>query len=177
MNLLVEVAGRRILFLTSVISMTLIFVIWTVLSAINQQRDFKDTSLGTGVIVMIFLFELAHIMGFNGPSLTYTTEILPTHLRAKGMNILQVKNVLWNIFNGYVNAIAMEAIEWKHYIVWCLVLGVIDVPVVHFFFPETRRRTLEEVAVIFDGDEAFHTDDGKAAQTEKMPMGDEKVLQ
>ena len=176
MNLLVEVAGRRKLFLTSVISMTLIFVIWTVLSAINQQREFKDTSLGTGVIVMIFLFELAHIMGFNGPSFTYTTEILPTHLRAKGMNILQVMNVLWNIFNGYVNAIAMEAIEWKYYIVWCLVLGVIDVPIVYFCFPETRRRTLEEVAVIFDGDEAFHVGDGKAAAREEPPEAGEKVL-
>ena len=164
MNLLVEKAGRRRLFLFSTISMTLIFTIWTILSAINQQRDFMDKGLGAGVVVMIFFFELAHIAGFNGPSYVYTTEILPTSLRAKGSNIVQVLNVSWNIFNSYVNPIAMDAIEWKYYIVWCLVIGVIDVPVVYFFFPETRRRTLEEVAVIFDGEQAFHRTDGKSGE-------------
>ena len=162
LNMFTEIAGRRKLFLTSTISMCLIFVVWTVLSAINQQRDFKDKSLGTGVIVMIFFFELAHIMGFNGPSYVYMTEILPTPMRAKGSNIMQVFNTLFGIFNSYVNPIAMAAIEWKYYIVWCLVIGVIDIPTIYFFFPETKRRTLEEVAIIFDGDDAFHVKgDGK----------------
>lgn len=79
----VELAGRRRLFLISTIGMLGSFIIWTVLSAINEQRNFKDTSLGSGVISMIFFFYLFYNMGLNGPPWLYVCEILPTHLRAK----------------------------------------------------------------------------------------------
>ena len=163
-NLLIEKAGRRRLFLISTCGMSISFIIWTILSAINQERDFKDPSLGRGVIVMIFIYLLFEVLGFNGPSYVYTTEVLTTELRAKGSTILQVMNTLWGIFNSYVNAIGMKDLEWKYYIVWCISITLIDIPVVYFFFPETKRRTLEEVAIIFDGAKAFTVTNAKARE-------------
>jgi len=52
---LVEIAGRRKLFLFSMVGMLTSYVIWTILSAINEQRNFSDPSLGSGVLTMIFL--------------------------------------------------------------------------------------------------------------------------
>ena len=37
-------------------SMAIFYIIWTALSAINQQRNFEQTSLGEGVLAMIFLY-------------------------------------------------------------------------------------------------------------------------
>lgn len=37
-------------------AMAIFYIIWTVLSAINQQRNFEQTSLGEGVLAMIFLY-------------------------------------------------------------------------------------------------------------------------
>lgn len=150
----VEIAGRRRLFLISTVGMMCSFIIWTILSAINEQRAFKDTSLGAGVITMIFIFNLFYNMGLNGPPWLYVCEILPTHLRAKGVNIMQLSATCVLIFNGYANPVAMEAISWKYYIVYCCVLAV-EIVLVYFFFPETKGRSLEEVAFIFDGDKAF----------------------
>lgn len=64
------------------------------------------------------------------------------------------------IFNGYANPVAMEAISWRYYIVYICVLAV-EVVLVFFFFPETKGKTLEEVAFIFDGKSAFGENDSR----------------
>lgn len=151
---LVEVVGRRRLFLGSTVGMLCCFIIWTILSAINQQRNFEDKSLGSGVVAMIFLYYFCYNAGMNGPPWLYVCEVLPMHLRAKGANIMQIATTCVLIFNGYANAVAMEAITWKYYIVYCCVIAV-EIVVVYLFFPETKGRSLEEVALIFDGEKAF----------------------
>ena len=151
---LMEMAGRRQLFLLSTIGMLVCYVIWTILSAINEQRDFRNSLLGTGVIVMIFFYQLFYNAGLNGPPWTYVTEVLPTHLRAKGTNIMQIASTCVLVFNGYANPVAMDAISWRYYIVYCCVI-TIEIAIVYFGFPETKGHSLEEVALIFDGEEAF----------------------
>ncbi|KAJ5889301.1 hypothetical protein N7504_010111 [Penicillium tannophilum] len=149
-----EIVGRRRLFLFSTVGMLTCYVIWTILSAINEQRDFHDTSLGTGVIFMIFMYQLFYNAGLNGPPWVYVTEILPTHLRAKGTNIMQIAATCAILFNGYANPVAMDAISWKYYIVYCCVIAI-EIVLVYFGFPETKGHSLEEVSMIFDGEKAF----------------------
>lgn len=48
------------------------------------------------------------------------------------------------IFNGFVNPVAMDAIEWKYYIMFCCILGV-EILICYFTFAETSCRSLEEV--------------------------------
>ncbi|VEU22170.1 DEKNAAC103209 [Brettanomyces naardenensis] len=138
---------RRLAFIVSSTGMLFCFVLWTILSAINQERDFKDKSLAKGVLVMIFIFYLFYNLGLNGLPATYTTEILPYSLRASGVNIYQIVQQFASIYNGFVNSIAMEAIEWKYYIVYCCILGV-ECVIIYFTFIETSGRTLEEVALV-----------------------------
>ncbi|KAK6457489.1 putative hexose transporter [Scheffersomyces xylosifermentans] len=143
---------RRTLFLTSISGMLICYVIWTILSAINQQRNFEDPSLGKGVLAMIFLFYGCYDIGANGLPFLYATEVLPYTHRAKGLNLMYFTQLLTLVYNGYVNPIAMDAIDWKYYIVWCCFLAF-ELVIVYFFFIETYGYTLEEVAVVF-GDDA-----------------------
>lgn len=62
-------------------------------------------------------------------------------------------------FNTFVNPIALEAIGWKYYIVFAVILVVITITV-YFFYPETKGHSLEEMAVIFDGIEASRISEG-----------------
>lgn len=53
------------------------------------------------------------------------------------------------MFNTFVNPIALDAIGWKYYIIFAVILVVITVTI-YFFYPETKGHSLEEMAVIFD---------------------------
>lgn len=55
--------------------------------------------------------------------------------------------------NTFVNPIALEAIQWKYYIVFIVMLTLLLITV-YFAYPETRGHTLEQMAVIFDGADA-----------------------
>lgn len=152
MALVVRFFKRRTMFLCCVFGMMVCYIIWTILSALNQQQNFANKSLANGVLAMIFFFYFFYNVGVNGLPYLYLTEILPYSHRAKGISLMQFVNIAFLIYNGYVNPIAMDAIEWKYYIVFCCVLAV-ELVVVFFTFPETSGYTLEEVAQVF-GDEA-----------------------
>lgn len=139
---------RRVVFLTSLIAMLVCYIIWTALSAVNQQKNFENKSLSRGVLAMIFLYFASYDFGFNGLPYVYYTEILPFHLRSTGMSFVESIINVYNIFNGYVNPIAMSHIGWKYYIVYCCWLPV-ELAIAYWFFPETKGYTLETVWKVF----------------------------
>lgn len=64
-----------------------------------------------------------------------------------------VSTVLAICFNTFVNPIALDSIAWRYYIVFVVVLIVYGVTV-FFCYPETKGYSLEQMAVVFDGDAA-----------------------
>ena len=62
-------------------------------------------------------------------------------------------SLAFTFFNTFVNPIALEAIAWKYYFVFLSIL-IAMVVCVWFGYPETRGLTLENVAWLFDGDQA-----------------------
>ncbi|ABN66624.2 hexose transporter [Scheffersomyces stipitis CBS 6054] len=148
---------RKALFIFSCSFMLLSYVIWTILSAINQQRNFEQKGLGQGVLAMIFIYYLAYNIGLNGLPYLYVTEILPYTHRAKGINLYSLVINITLIYNGFVNAIAMDAISWKYYIVYCCIIAV-ELVVVIFTYVETFGYTLEEVARVFEGTDSLAMD-------------------
>lgn len=89
------------------------------------------------------------------------------------MSIVNFLNGVTLLFNGFVNPIAIAAIQWKYYIVYDVVLVVILV-VIFFLFPETRGRTLEEIGEIFEsGTPAWRT--GNAVFGTRDTALDEKM--
>lgn len=73
----------------------------------------------------------------------------PFKLRSRGLTIAWISVVFSNIFNTFVNPIALDAIGWKYYFVFIGVLIIYEISV-YFLYPETRGYTLEQMAVIFD---------------------------
>jgi len=148
---MVERFGRRVLFLTSVVGMTLFFTLQTICTA--RYRINGDQSAAHAVIAFIFLYYAAYDLAFTPLIVTYSLEILPYNIRAKGFTIFNFTISLALIFNQYVNPIALANIDWKYYIVYCVWL-VFEGVFLYFYVIETKNRTLEETAAIFDGDGA-----------------------
>ncbi|PIL23374.1 MFS general substrate transporter [Ganoderma sinense ZZ0214-1] len=143
--------GRRFLFLTSACGMTLFFTLQTICSA--QYALHGTQAAAHAVIAFIFLFYAAYDLAFTPLIVSYTLEILPYSLRAKGFNVFNFTISLALIFNQYVNPIALKNIGWKYYLVYCCWLGF-ETVYLYFFIVETKGLTLEETAALFDGEDA-----------------------
>jgi len=98
----------------------------------------------------------------------YTTEILPYGLRAKGFTWLNFCVTAALFFNQFVNGIALDALAWKYYIVYCVFLAF-EIGVIYFCIVETRYTPMEEIAKFFDGDDAV--DVGEAALADMKERG------
>ncbi|KAL4767001.1 general substrate transporter [Aspergillus nidulans var. acristatus] len=148
---LVDRFGRKTLFLFAGIGMLISFTVWTACSAVYAQTE--SAPAGRAVLAMIFLFYGTAGAAWPGLTVAYTVEILPFNIRAKGLTLCTCVAALAGIYNQYVNPLGLEALGWKFYFVYVAVL-VIECLVIWFYFVETRGPTLEEIAVLFDGQDA-----------------------
>ncbi|KIJ61854.1 hypothetical protein HYDPIDRAFT_183058 [Hydnomerulius pinastri MD-312] len=144
--------GRRFLFLTSASLMTLFYMAQAICFA--EYAEHGAPAAGHAVIGFIFLFYAAYDLAFTPLIVSYTVEILPYNLRAKGFNIFNFVISLALIFNQYVNPIALDTLAWKYYIIYVCWLAV-EFIFLYFFLVETKNRSLEETAALFDGEEAI----------------------
>ncbi|KAH8669179.1 putative hexose transporter [Xylariales sp. PMI_506] len=155
--------GRRRIQIISTIGMLVTFVIWTIISA-RYSID-PQAGLGKAVVVMIFFYYLGYNLK-SGLISSYTTEVLPYHMRAKGYTVMEYALYVTLFFNQYVNSIALENIQWKYYIFYCVFLAA-ELAIIYFFFVETKYLALEEITKLFDGDDV-----AQAAKAELEQQGE-----
>ncbi|KAL8335073.1 hypothetical protein RB598_009327 [Gaeumannomyces tritici] len=148
---LIDRIGRRPLFLASGIIMLVSYIIITGLS--GSFAETKHTPTGLAVVPFLFVYFLGYDIALTPLLVSYPVEIWPYALRARGLSVTLVTALFVLFFNTFVNPIALDAISWKYYIVFVAVL-VAFVLSVYFTYPETRGRTLETMAELFDGDSA-----------------------
>ncbi|KAJ7610440.1 hexose transporter [Roridomyces roridus] len=177
---IVERFGRRLLFLSSAALMTLFFTMQTVSFARFTING--DPNAAHAVIAFIFLYSAAYNLAFSPLIVTYALEILPYNIRAKGFNVFNITISIALIFNQYVNPIALAALSWKYYVVYCVWL-VCECVFLWFYLVETKNHTLEETAAIFDGmgasekiadDAAAHAGVGVVGGQSESKRSDEK---
>ncbi|KAJ9609729.1 hypothetical protein H2200_006057 [Cladophialophora chaetospira] len=110
---------------------------------------FSNETAGNGVLTFIFLFGAIYSFNLTPLQALYPVEVFSFELRAKGMAFQSFFVNAAGLLNQFAWPIAIKKIEWKCYIifiVWCFIEGVLA----YFFFPETRKRTLEELDQIFE---------------------------
>ncbi|RDB26139.1 Lactose permease [Hypsizygus marmoreus] len=149
-SLLVDWAGRRKLFIVSNAGMLVAFGCWTITNAL--YINFNNTTAAKATIPLIFIFYLFYDMAYTPMLVAYTLEILPYRIRAKGFAFMNLTVMLTIAFNQFINPVAIDAIGWWYYLVYCGWL-IVELVFVVTFIVETRGRTLEETAALFDGDQ------------------------
>ncbi|KAH7014227.1 general substrate transporter [Microdochium trichocladiopsis] len=143
--------GRRPILLVSTTGMFVMFLIWTILSAL-YNKDAPNPALGRAVVGLIYAYNFCYNFK-TGLPLTYTTEILPYGLRAKGAAVSVVTTTATVFFNQFINPIAMNNIQWRYYIFYVCFLAF-EIVFLYFMVVETRYVPMEEIAKHFDGEQA-----------------------
>ncbi|EEU42511.1 uncharacterized protein NECHADRAFT_40128 [Fusarium vanettenii 77-13-4] len=151
--LMVDRLGRRTLFLVSTAGMLAAYVVWTGLTShfVNTHNE----ATGRAVVAFIFIYYLFYDIAWTPLLQAYPVEIYPYTLRARGLSITYISSFTGLIVGNQVNPIAMKAIAWKYYIVFCCLLAILWV-VIWFLFPETKGHTLEEIREVFEGKQNDH---------------------
>ncbi|PFH52987.1 hypothetical protein AMATHDRAFT_73803 [Amanita thiersii Skay4041] len=144
--MLVDWVGRRTLFLVSNSG----FAAWTVSTAVYNTLHKAEAAKAT--IPFIFFFYFFYDIAYTPMLVAYTLEILPYKIRAKGFAIMNLMVMLTSAFNQFINPLAINAIGWWYYIAYCAWL-IVELVFIVVCIVETRGRTLEETAALFDGEE------------------------
>ncbi|CAA7268572.1 unnamed protein product [Cyclocybe aegerita] len=111
---------------------------------------------------MMFLYSFFYNLALSPLIVSYTVEILPFAIRAKGFTLFNFAISLSLILNQYVNPIAFKALGWKYFLVYVSWV-FFELVFCYLFIIETKNRSLEETAVLFDGNDAVKTLAEKAA--------------
>ncbi|ORZ01303.1 general substrate transporter [Syncephalastrum racemosum] len=140
---LVDVAGRRPLFMTG----SGLMIIWLILMAV-----FNKVQLGLTSAILVIVFTMVYVFTFGATwacvDWLYPAEIFPLRARGKGMSLAVSSNWLCNFAVGLWTPPLMDRIGWATYIFY-MAFNLIALVVVYFTFVETMGRSLEEI------DEAF----------------------
>ena len=149
-SLCVDRFGRRSLFLTSSIGMLISFAIVSGLSGAFATTH--RAGVGLAVIPFLYIYFGFYDIAFTPLLAAYPTEIWTFAHRTRGVAATFMSTQAALAFNVFVNPIALQSIGWKYYTVFAGLLVVVLL-VVYLFYPETKGCTLEEVGMIFDGNE------------------------
>jgi hypothetical protein len=101
-------------------------------------------TFGTTVSGISIRFSGEVILNF----LQYASEIMPTKIRATGVACGYIVFNCMGVLMTQTAPLAIGAITWKYFIIW-LVLDCVFVVIVFFYYPETKNKTLEELAGVF----------------------------
>ncbi|KAF6816332.1 lactose permease [Colletotrichum musicola] len=152
----VDLAGRRpmLIIVNIVCALCWIGVIVPASIANITDPDNKeeaagvDPSVSRAMLAFVYIFQICYSVGWTPMQALYPVEVLNYEIRAKGMAFSGLFMNFALLSNQLGVPVALEKIQWKTYIVFCVWCGV-QALVLFFLVPETKNRTLEELDRIF----------------------------
>jgi len=140
--LLMDRFGRRTLLITCSLGLSLCFIVVSVLLSLGT------TGPAYGATAFIFVFQLVMGIGWLPVPWFYPSEISTTRMRTKVQAIASAWNWMFVFVVVKITPIAFDHIQWRTFIIFA-VLNAAFIPVVYFFYPETRGITLEDIPLLF----------------------------
>ncbi|POS80237.1 sugar transporter [Diaporthe helianthi] len=139
---IIERVGRRKLFLYGTVGqMTSMILVFACLIPGSQ-------SAAKGAAVGLFTYIASFGASWLPLPWLYPAEINPIKTRAKANAVSTCTNWLFNFLIVMVTPIMITNIGWGTYVFFAVV-NACFLPVIWIFYPETARRSLEEIDIIF----------------------------
>lgn len=139
---IIERAGRRKLFLIGTVGQCLSMVL--VFACLIPGGDGPAKGAGVGLFTYIAFFGATWL---PLPWL-YPAEINPLRTRAKANAVSTCSNWLFNFLIVMVTPVMIANISWGTYLFFAVV-NACFIPIIYLFYPETKKRSLEEIDLIF----------------------------
>ncbi|KAI5207034.1 putative MFS monosaccharide transporter [Aureobasidium subglaciale] len=138
--------GRRKMILTGLGGIVIVEIYAAVM-----QRQFQNTDnqVGKGFAILgIYLFVVTYYGLLNSTTWLYGAEVLPIALRSRVMGLAAASHFIVNVGITEAGPSAFSHIGESYYYVFvgCSLFFFV---IAYLYFPETKRKTLEEIAAAF----------------------------
>ncbi|KAL1964158.1 hypothetical protein VTN77DRAFT_7246 [Rasamsonia byssochlamydoides] len=174
---LLDKVGRRRPMLFGTIGLTIALICEAALNSRNPNGERIGYSIGG--VFFIFCVTVIFSLSFGPCSWTYMAEVMPMQIRGKGSAFATgIGNWAVSTLWAQVSPIALGHLQWRYYFVFVAWNVCVTLPVIYFFFKETKQKSLEEIDLLFGGrvlgtlpedlnGDVFdiHKNDGKLAKT------------
>lgn len=144
--LIIDRVGRRTTLVAGLTAMGIGMLMNAVLGEIYP--DNQNRAADIACIVFIFLYALGYSMGFGPASWVYGSEIFPTAVRARGLNLSASGGAIGSIVVAQVWPVGIDRIGSRIYFFF-FAINVICIPIIFLFYPETKGRALEDIDDLF----------------------------
>ncbi|KAI1170189.1 putative MFS monosaccharide transporter [Nemania sp. FL0916] len=138
--------GRRKMLLVGVACV----IITEIYSAV-LQREFQNTNnrVGKGFAILgIYIFAVCYYAFINSTTWLYGSEIIPYSIRSKMVGLSAVAHYTVNVGFTEAGPTAFANIGENYYYVF-VGICTIYLGLIYLYFPETKQKSLEEIAAAF----------------------------
>ncbi|KAF2119415.1 general substrate transporter [Lophiotrema nucula] len=115
-------------------------------------------------VVFIFIYTFGYSIGFGPSAWVYGSEIFPTNFRARGLNIAASGSSIGSIISSQTWPVGMKRIGSKTYFIF-MATNLASAIIIWYFYPETSRRSLEDMEALFNPDYKRRTSVDSEAET------------
>jgi hypothetical protein len=166
--------GRRVLFLGSGVGIFL-YLIGNTTGSAMFAKDSSNKAAGGVVVAFLYLFSPVYNFGINGNLGLHIAETLPFHLSMRGQAFLQLFSTCFTLISTYAFPIGLRNMAWKFYLIF-IPWVAIEFIVVYFVYPETKGYSLEEIALLFDGEDTIPFEDHYLANEKEVGVEHSEII-
>ncbi len=122
----------------------------SIIMALSAEFSTGTTSQAgpRAAIAFIFIYSFGYALFFNAMVWVVPVELFPFFLRSKGLGLGVFSKAVVAIVLAQVTPIAIEHVHWRYYALF-IASNFAAGFVYYFFLPETKGKSLEEIAELF----------------------------
>ncbi|KFY67099.1 hypothetical protein V496_01753 [Pseudogymnoascus sp. VKM F-4515 (FW-2607)] len=109
---------------------------------------------GIVAIVMLFLFNFFFAVGLLAIPWLLPAEYAPLAIRTRAASLATASNWIFTFLVVEITPVSINSIGWRTY-VYFAVFNFFFIPLIWFFYPETRNLSLEQIDKLFTGDKVM----------------------
>lgn len=144
---LVDRYGRRLTLVVSCFIMSFSLLLNGALPIAYPKNISRSADITC--IVFIFIYTFGFSIGFGPAAWVYGSEIFPTNYRARGLNIAASASSIGALISSQTWPVGMHTIGSKTHFIF-MSTNIVSAFIIWFFYPETGRRSLEDMEALFD---------------------------
>ncbi|EED17669.1 MFS sugar transporter, putative [Talaromyces stipitatus ATCC 10500] len=115
---------------------------------------------GIVAIIMLFLFNFFFAVGLLAIPWLLPAEYAPLAIRTRAASLATASNWIFTFLVVEITPVSINSIGYKTYVYFCI-FNFCFLPLIYFFYPETRNLSLEDIDTLFTGENIiFHAKPG-----------------